>query len=115
NHDAIADDGLNSGPEYPAWNQLEYELLLADEYRVSRVVPALVARDEVEFLGEQVDHLPFALVTPLRAQYNDVFHWKTKTTHCNAGHTSIPVLRLLFYADVRDFPEHGRRVICGAP
>ena len=42
-HHAIADDGLDAGPQNAARNQLENELLGADEDGVSGVVAALVA------------------------------------------------------------------------
>ena len=73
-HQAVADDGPLPGPQDAAGNQLEDELLLADEDGVAGVVAALVARHDIEALGEEVDNFPLALVSPLGAQDNDVFH-----------------------------------------
>jgi hypothetical protein len=39
-------------------------------------VAALITRDHVETLGQEVDDLPLALVAPLRADYNDDFAHK---------------------------------------
>ena len=50
----------------PDGHVVELELLVADDDRVPRVRPALVAADEVRMLGEQVDDLALPLVTPLR-------------------------------------------------
>jgi hypothetical protein len=38
-------------------------------------VAALVARHDIEGLGEQVHNFPFALVSPLGSQDDDVFHF----------------------------------------
>src|SRR4029453_4646035 len=54
----------------PRRHVVELVLLAARDDRVPRVRPALVAADEVRVLGQQVDDLAFALVTPLRA-YDD--------------------------------------------
>ena len=67
-HQAVADHGLLPGPQNAARNQLEDELLLADEDRVARVVSALIARDDIEPFGEEIDDLSFALVAPLGAE-----------------------------------------------
>ena len=78
-HHAVADHRLHARPQNAARNQLQDEFLLADEYGVAGVVPALIARHDVEVLREQVDDLPFALVSPLRAQDDDVSHvWNSK-------------------------------------
>ena len=45
--------------------------LVADFDGVARVVAALIARDEVETLREQVNNLALALVAPLRADDYD--------------------------------------------
>ena len=58
----------------PLGNQLEDELLLADIDGVAGVVAALVARDDVEPVREQVDDLALAFVAPLRAQHDHITH-----------------------------------------
>ena len=47
--------------------------LVADAHRVARVVAALIARDDVEALGQEIDDLALALVAPLRADNDDDF------------------------------------------
>ena len=42
-HHAVADDGLDPGPQNAARNQLENELLRANKYGVPGVVAALIA------------------------------------------------------------------------
>ena len=74
-HQAVADDGLLPGPQNAARNQLQDELLFADENRVAGVVSALIARDDIEAFGEEIDDFAFALVAPLRAEDDYVSHF----------------------------------------
>ena len=37
-------------------------------------MPALIARDDVEVLGQQVHYFAFAFVAPLRAENDDILH-----------------------------------------
>ena len=73
-HYAIADDGLDSGPQDSAGNQLQNKLLFPDKNRVAGVMAALITRHDVEALGKQVDHFAFAFVAPLRAENDDILH-----------------------------------------
>ena len=74
-HQAVADHGLLARAQNAARNQLQNELLLADEDRVAGVVAALIARHDVESLGEEIDDLAFALVAPLGAEDDYVSHF----------------------------------------
>ena len=65
---------VHARPQNAAGNQLQNELLFPDEDRVAGVVAALIARHDVEALGEQIDDFAFALVAPLRAEDDDVVH-----------------------------------------
>ena len=65
-HHAFADDGLDSGPQDSARNQLQNELFFPDENRVAGVMAALITRHDVEAFGKQIDHFAFAFVAPLR-------------------------------------------------
>ena len=62
---AVADHGLLPGTQNAARDQFEYELLLADENRVARIVAALIARHNIEPFREEIDDLAFTLVAPL--------------------------------------------------
>jgi hypothetical protein len=73
-HHAVADDGLDSGPQNSAGNQFQNELLFPDENRVAGVMATLIARHDVEALGKQIDHFSFAFVAPLRAENDDILH-----------------------------------------
>ena len=75
---SVADHGLDSRPQNAARNQLENKLLGADEHGVPGVVAALVASHHRKLLGEEVDDLTLALVTPLRTQYDDVSHVRSQ-------------------------------------
>ena len=73
-HHAVADHGLHARAQNAAGDQLENEFLLADEDGVAGVVAALIARDDIETLGEQIDDFAFALIAPLRAKNDHVAH-----------------------------------------
>src|ERR1035437_9883039 len=62
---SIADHGLLPGTQDAARDQFEDELLVADENRMARIVPALIARHNIEAFREEIDDLAFALVAPL--------------------------------------------------
>ena len=64
-----------AGAQNAAGNQLEDELFFADEDGVAGVVAALIARDDVEALGEKIDDLTFAFVAPLRAKNDYITHF----------------------------------------
>ena len=85
-HQAVADDGLLAGPQNAARDQLEDEFLFADEDRVAGVVAALIARHDIEALGEEIDNLPLALVSPLGAQDDYVSHFDQTYTFYRIGH-----------------------------
>ena len=51
-YNAVSDDCLDAGTQYPAGNQLENEFLLADKDRVAGVVPTLVTRHDRKLFGE---------------------------------------------------------------
>ena len=73
-HHAVADHRLHPGPQNAARDQLQNELLFPDEDRVAGVVPALIARDDIEALGQKVDYFALAFVAPLRAENDHVTH-----------------------------------------
>ena len=66
-HHAVADDRGDVVVEDSARHQLESEGLAVDDDRVTRVVAALVADDQVHLLGDEVGELALALVAPLGA------------------------------------------------
>ena len=74
-HQAVADHRFFARAQNPAGDQLQNELFLADKDSVAGVVSALVARHHVEPLGEKIDDFTFTLVSPLRAQDDDVSHF----------------------------------------
>ena len=66
-HDAVADDALAAGAENSAGDELEDEFFAVDDDRVSSVMAAGVAGDDVEFFAEDVDDLALAFIAPLGA------------------------------------------------
>ena len=64
NHHAVADNGLLAGAENAARNQLEDELLLANEDGMAGVVAALIAGDDIEPFREKVDDFALCLRRP---------------------------------------------------
>ena len=68
--DTIADHRDDVVVENSTRDQLQRILLVTDDDRVTGVVSALVPNDVVVGLGEKVDDLGFALITPLRT-YDD--------------------------------------------
>ena len=69
---AVADDAHDALVQDARRNEVQDELLAADIHRVPRVVAALIASDDREMRGHQIDDLAFAFVTPLRAENHDV-------------------------------------------
>ncbi len=63
----VADNDSHIRVQYAAGDQLKDELLVSDLDGVAGVMPALVPRDEVECLREEIDDFALAFVTPLRA------------------------------------------------
>ena len=65
-HHAVADDAGHLAVQDPGGDLAEDEVRVADHDRVAGVGAALVANDQVGPLGQDVDQLALALVTPLR-------------------------------------------------
>ena len=72
---AVADHGLLPGTQNAARDQFQNELLFADENRVAGIVPALIARHDVELFREEIDDFAFTLVAPLGAEDDYVSHF----------------------------------------
>jgi hypothetical protein len=70
----VADDRHDRVGEDAAGQQVQRELLVADDDRVSGVVSALVANDIVDPPAEQVRGLSLAFVAPLGAHKDDRWH-----------------------------------------
>src|SRR5262245_24698633 len=56
------------------WDQMQDELLALDNHGVTRIVPALVSRNDVELFSQQIDDLSFAFIAPLGAYNDNVCH-----------------------------------------
>src|SRR5215475_8954440 len=69
---AVADDARHARMENPRRNEAQHELLSIDVHRVSRVVPALITRDDGKPRCDEVDDLSFAFIAPLRAENREV-------------------------------------------
>src|SRR5207248_665815 len=66
-NDAAADHACRVRMEDAGRNQMQHMTLTAEDDRVACVVAALIARDDVEVSGKDIDDLALALVSPLQA------------------------------------------------
>ena len=87
--DAVADHRDDVVVEDPARDQLQGVALAADHDGVAGVVPALVAHDVGVLLGQQVDDLGLALVTPLGADDDGDGHARPIGTDGTSGRCYI--------------------------
>ena len=59
----------------PGRQQVQHERFVADLNRMAGVVPALIAGDDIEMFGQEINDLAFAFITPLSADdYNYFGH-----------------------------------------
>jgi len=65
--DAVSDDAVHVRVEDARRNQMEDELMGADPDGVPGVVAALVAGDDLEVVGDDVDDLALAFIAPVDA------------------------------------------------
>ena len=72
--DARSDDAQPAPVKNSRGNQVQDELLAVDGHGVTGIVSPLVPGDDVEFLGQQVDDLSLALISPLGSDNDDVGH-----------------------------------------
>ncbi len=70
----VADDARLPGMQDPRGDEMEDDLAAVDIYGVPGVVAALVAGDDVEGGGQEVDDLALAFVSPLRSEDEQVGH-----------------------------------------
>ena len=68
--DSVADNTFAPRPKYAAGNELQHELVFADDDRVPGVMSAGVARHSGKPLAEHVYDFSLALVAPLGAQHH---------------------------------------------
>ena len=83
---AGADDADAAGVEDPRRDVVELEGLAVADDRMTGVRPALVPADDVGVLGEQVDDLALAFVTPLRADDHGGGHRPRAYARARMGH-----------------------------
>src|SRR5271165_3357474 len=66
-YDPVADDTTAAFAQHAARDELEDELLAVDGNRVPGIVAAGITRYKLEPLGQNVNNLAFAFITPLGA------------------------------------------------
>ena len=76
---AVADDARNARVQNAGRDQAQHELLSVHVHGVSRVVTALIARNDGEMRRDEVDDLSFAFVAPLRTEDREV-HERSDST-----------------------------------
>ena len=87
-------DVQDPGVEDPRRDQVEDELLLADDDRVAGVVAAVVARHHLDLRRQQVDDLPLALVAPLGAGDHDIRHAGPRSSCLRAASPAVSPPRM---------------------
>ena len=102
-HHAVADDALAPRPKHAAGNELQDELVLANDDGVPGVMPAGVARHGGKPLAQHVYNLSLALVAPLGAQ-----HHSRLRSHRRPDSTRSPAA-----AGFQVAVAHGHRFGCG--
>ena len=70
--DAVADQAADPVAQNAGGNEVEHRLLAVDDERVPRIVTTLESRDGRSTIGEEIDDLPLALITPLGANDDDI-------------------------------------------
>ena len=73
-HHAVAEHARLARMAHARRDQVRDQLLAADHERVAGIRPAAVADDDVGPLGEQVDDLALAFISPLRSDDDDDRH-----------------------------------------
>ncbi len=63
--DPVSDHAIHAGPQDAGRYEMEDRLFLTDDKRVTGVVPALETDHYLRPLGQKIDDLPLAFVTPL--------------------------------------------------
>ena len=73
-HHAVAQHARLAGMADTGGHEVGDELLAVDHERVAGIRSAAVAHDDIGALGEQIDDLALALITPLSADDDDDRH-----------------------------------------
>jgi hypothetical protein len=74
-HHAVPEDAYFAAMNDAGRQQMQNKRLVSDLYGVARVMSALVAGNDVEMLGKEIDDLAFAFVAPLGPDdYDDFGH-----------------------------------------
>jgi hypothetical protein len=74
NDHAIAHYIFGSRAKNTAWNGVQHVLFAVKNQGMTRIWPALKARDDVIFGGQDIDNFAFAFISPLQAQEHVNFH-----------------------------------------
>ncbi len=73
-HHPVADGAHLAGTQNSRWDEMQHILLPLDHQGMPGVMSALKPHDAVGGLSQQIDNLPFSLITPLGSHHNDVGH-----------------------------------------
>ena len=78
-HDDAGPDHSRAAANDAGGQKVEREVAIGEFDGVAGVVPAVVAGDDVEPVGEEIDDLPLALVAPLSAEHGQDLHGVLQT------------------------------------
>jgi hypothetical protein len=70
NHNAIPYDAVFSLVQNTRGDEVQDEFFLPDNHGMARIMAALIARDNVRAVGQEVNDLSLALIAPLGADNN---------------------------------------------
>ena len=70
---------------------MQNELLVSDDHGVTGVVSALAAHDDVGLIGEEIDDLPLAFISPLRPDKNRIWHNAKTRQYCRPLANSLKI------------------------
>ena len=88
--DAVADDRDFLRPHDARGQQAELELDAVDDERMTGVMAALEAHDDIGALRQPVDDLAFALIAPLGADHRDIRHDRLPYRHSRESGSTAP-------------------------
>ena len=93
-HDAVADQALHAVAQNARGNEVQYGLFAVDDQRMAGIVSTLETRHGRGAVGQQIDNLTLALVTPLGADYDNILTHELSVwlvaASCHARETARP-------------------------
>ena len=71
-HDSVADKAAYVVPQDSRWHKMKNRFLFANDEGMARIVASLKTNYRLRSIRQKIDDFPFAFVTPLRTEDNDI-------------------------------------------